>query len=214
VNVAKGKATKQDRILSQYKTFIRESKALSIIEKVIKHHKSQFLNSRVSSRKPFGLATNVRPTITGDLILRYNGGKGPYNRSDISSGLNWIDKWKVITSYLTYDHAGRADKDGKKRIISTLEILAPREICTETYIVVDAFETEAEAMNLYGYIKTKFVRFLISVITSTQHITKANYALVPLQDFTKPWTDMELYEKYGLTEEEIGFIEGMIKGME
>jgi hypothetical protein len=222
VNINNGKTNKQDRKLSQHKTFIRDSKALSIIDKV-NNTESQFLNSKVSSRKPFGLATNVRPTSSGDITLRYNGGKGLFNRNDIAVNSNLIDKWKVITSYLTYDHAGRADKDGQKRIISTLEILAPNEICTETYIVIDSLDTENEASNLYKYIKTKFSRFLMSLLTSTQHITKGNYALVPLQNFTTTsdidWSkpiaeiDQQLYAKYGLSPEEIVFIESMIKVM-
>jgi hypothetical protein len=222
VNINNGKANKQDRKLSQHKTFIRDSKALSILDKVNKNE-SQFLNSKVSSRKPFGLATNVRPTSSGDITLRYNGGKGLFNRNDIAVNSNLIDKWKVITSYLTYDHAGRADKDGQKRIISTLEILAPNEICTETYIVIDSLDTENEASNLYKYIKTKFSRFLMSQLTSTQHITKGNYALVPVQNFTSTsdidWSkpiaeiDQQLYAKYGLSPEEIAFIESMIKVM-
>ena len=61
--------------------------------------------------------------------------------------------------------------------------------------------------------KTKFVRFLVAQVTTTQHISKANFTLVPIQDFSKAWTDAELYEKYGLTDEEIAFIESMIKPM-
>ncbi|MEZ7884256.1 MAG: Eco57I restriction-modification methylase domain-containing protein [Bacteroidales bacterium] len=213
VNVHSGSEIKQERDLSEHKTFIRDSKALPIIEK-INALDNEFYSSRVSSRKPFGLATNIKPKDAGDITLRYSGGRGLYNSIDITTGRDWIGKWKVITSYLTYDHAGRADKDGRKRIISTLEVLAPNEICTETYIVIDAFSTEEEAYNLYKYIKTRFVRFLISQLTSTQHITKGNYALVPIQDFSKPWTDAELYAKYDLTEDEIAFIESMIKPME
>ena len=90
----------------------------------------------------------------------------------------------------------------------------PKAICTETYIVIDAFDTEEEAKNLLAYLKTIFVRFLVSQLTSTQHISKSNFSFVPVQDFSKTWTDAELYEKYGLTEEEIAFIESMIKPME
>ena len=117
-------------------------------------------------------------------------------------------------SYLTYDHAGRADKDGKRRIFSTMEVLQPKTVCTETYLVVDAFSTENEAGNLLLYLKSKFVRFLVSLTTSTQHIAKNNFAFVPVQDFARKWTDAELYVKYGLTDEEIAFIESMIKPME
>ena len=212
INNSNGSVVKLDRNLSEHKTFIRDFNALTIIEKVVNSEK-EFFNNIVSSRKPFGLATNVKPTETGDIALRYSGGKGFFNRVNVSTGLDWIDKWKVITSYLTYDHAGRADKDGKKRIISTLEVLPPNEICTETYIVVGAFNKNIEAQNLCKYLKTKFVRFLISQLTSTQHITKNNYAFVPIQDFTKSWTDEELHAKYGLTDDEIAFIDSTIKPM-
>ena len=67
---------------------------------------------------------------------------------------------------------------------------------------------------MISYIKTKFVRSLIAMITSTQQLSRANFRFVPLQDFTKPWTDEELYKKYNLTDEEIQFIESMIKPME
>ncbi|MEG0693385.1 MAG: Eco57I restriction-modification methylase domain-containing protein, partial [Oscillospiraceae bacterium] len=214
VNVHNGKITKKERKLSEYKTFVRSSEAISILKKILNSEKAVFFDTLVSSQKPFGLRTYVKPSETGDLTLRYSGGKGAYNRIDIITGVEWIDKWKVITSYLSYDHAGRADKEGKKRIISTLEVLQPKEICTETYIVVDTFATENEATNLMAYIKTKFARFLIAQLTSTQHLSKANFAFLPVQDFSKPWTDAELYVKYSLTEDEIAFIESMIKQME
>jgi hypothetical protein len=82
VNIHNGKANKQDRKLSQHKTFIRDSNALSIIDKVNKME-THFLNTKVSSRKPFGLATNIRPTSSGDITLRYNGGKGLFKGGSI-----------------------------------------------------------------------------------------------------------------------------------
>lgn len=95
-----------------------------------------------------------------------------------------------------------------------MEILPPQAVCTETYLVIDAFDNEQYAQNLYTYLCTKFVRFIVAQLTSTQHISKSNFAFVPYQDFSKPWTDSELYAKYGLTEEEIAFIESMIKPIE
>ena len=74
--------------------------------------------------------------------------------------------------------------------------------------------TKKEAENLRDYLSTKFVRFLVGQIAVSQHITKGCFSFVPIQDFSKPWTDEELYAKYGLTDEEIAFIESMIKPME
>ena len=156
----------------------------------------------------------VKPTESGDIKLRYSGGIGPFNRADVTSGLDWIDKWKVTMSYLTYDHAGRPDKNGQRRIFSTMDILPPETVCTETYIVIDCFDTEQEAKNLMAYLKTRFVRFLVAQLAATQHLSKATFGFVPVQDFTEEWTDEKLYKKYELTEDEIAFIESTIRVME
>ena len=201
------------RKLDENETFIRYYEALSIVQKV-RNLSSRYLSETVSSQKPFGLRTYVRPQKEGDLILVSSGGTGPYHRGEVSSGLDWIDKWKLMTSIRTQEHAGQADKDGMKRILSRTEILPPLWICTESYIVIDVQETEERIQNVFSYIKTRFVRFLMSLVTSSQAINKMSFALVPLQDFSKPWTDQELYKKYNLTTDEIAFIESMIKPME
>lgn len=201
------------RQLDDTKVFVRFEQSLSIIKK-IQQYTSEFYDSRVSSQKPFGLRTYTVPTEDGDIKLRYNKGIGPFKRNILTCSLNLVDKWKVITSYLTHDHAGRADKDGKRRIFSTVEILPPQTVCTETYIVIDNFDTKREANNLLEYLKTKFVRFLVAQVTTTQHISKANFTLVPVLDFSILWTDARLYAKYGLTDDEISFIENTIKPMD
>lgn len=201
------------RNLNEHEVFIRYGQALSVVKKVQKQEE-RFLEAIVSSQRPFGLRTYVTPTEEGELQLRYNQGIGPYKRDLVTAGLDWIDKWKVMMSYLTSDHAGRGDKDGKRKIFSSLEILPPNTVCTETYIIVGTYETEEEAKNLESYLKTRFCRFLVSLVTTTQHIAKSSFMLVPVQDFSKPWTDAELYAKYGLTEDEIAFIEGTIRAME
>ncbi len=192
--------------------FIRYGQALPIIEKIREKRYSCY-DSRVSSQKPFGLRTYVTPTGDGDIKLRYSGGIGNFRREEVTAGKEWIDKWKVTTSYLTYDHAGRPDKDGKRRIFSTMDILPPSTVCTETYIVIDVFDTEKEAVNLYNYLQTKFVRFLVSQLTSTQHLSKSNFALVPIMDFKRSWSDTDLYALFNLSTDEIGFINSMIRDM-
>lgn len=212
-NIISGNEQISIRSLDEFDTFIRYSEASDIVKRV-KFLKEESMDSVVSSRKPFGLATTVVPTIDGDLTLRYSKGLGKYNRALVASGKQLIDKWKTIISYVSYDHAGQADKDGMRKVMSVIEVLPPKAICTETYLIAGAFDTEKEAVNLQGYLRTKFVRFLIAQIAVSQHITKGCFAFVPLQDFSKPWTDEELYAKYGLAEEEIAFIESMIRPME
>lgn len=121
------------------------------------------------------------------------------------------------------EHAGQTDKEGRKRIISRLEVLEPGTICTESYLLLDVFDTEEEARNLHKYMRTQFVRFLIGAILLTQNIVRDKFRFVPLQDFTKEsdidWSksveeiDAQLYAKYHLSDEEIAFIESMIKPM-
>lgn len=222
-NHTNGCLTTSQRNLDEYKVFIRFSQAISVFEK-IKLRSTDFYDTHVSSQKPFGLRTYVKPLDSGDLVLRYNGGKGKYKKELITIGIEWIDKWKVIMSYLTNDHAGRSDKDGKRKIFSSLEVLPPKTICTETYIVIDTMDNEQSANYLYKYLCTKFVRFLVAQLTATQHLSKSSFAFVPLQDFTNssdidwskhiPEIDKQLYAKYGLTDVEMAFIEGMIKPME
>ena len=95
-----------------------------------------------------------------------------------------------------------------------MKILKPKEICTQSYLVGGVFGSLEEANNYLSYLKTCFVRFLILQLISTQDISAEKFRFVPLQDFTRPWTDADLYAKYGLTGDEIAFIESMIKPME
>lgn len=109
---------------------------------------------------------------------------------------------------------GQTDQEGRKKIVSKVEVLGPGQICTETYLLLSTFDTESEANNLKGYVKTRFFRFLMSTILLTQNIAKDKFQFIPNQDFSKSWNDEELYAKYGLTDDEIAFIESMIRPME
>ena len=99
----------------------------------------------------------------------------------------------------------------------------PNTCCSETYLLIGPCESLKYAENIISYIKTKFLRFLVLLKKNTQHATNKVYEHVPLQDFTATsdidWSqsladiDRQLYAKYGLSEEEVAFIEGMIKVM-
>ena len=78
----------------------------------------------------------------------------------------------------------------------------------------ESYDSELIAKNAISYIKTKFFHFLLGLKKITQHTSQAFYQLIPLQDFNEEWTDEKLYKKYGLTEDEINFIESMIRPME
>lgn len=212
-NIHNGKIITSVRPLNEFDTFIRHSLAVPIVKKALAL-KEKTMNTEVSSRKPFGFPTNARPTNKGDILLKWNEGIGYIERKDVVIGTEMIDEWKVITSKVSYDHGGLPDKDGMRRVFSKIEILPPKTVCSETYIVVGSFKDKEIAENLEKYLYTKFVRFLVSQLSFSQDITKDRFSYVPTQDFSEEWTDEKLYEKYGLTEDEIAFIDSMIKPME
>ena len=90
----------------------------------------------------------------------------------------------------------------------------PSEICTETFLQIGPFENKIIAENVMSYMNTKFFHLLMFLKKISHHVTSKVYQFVPLQDFSQSWTDEKLYKKYGLTQEEIDFIESMIKAVE
>jgi len=213
INIHREKEIRSIRPLNEFHSLVRFGTAADVIKK-IRLHNEENMSKQVSSRKPFGLGTNIRPSNKGDLILVWNGGEGPIEIEKIEVGKELIEKWKVITSKVSYDHGGQPDKEGKRRVLSRIEILPPNTICTETYIIAGSFDDEESSRNLVGYLKTKFVRFLISQLSFSQDITKDRFSFVPVQNYNESWTDVKLYLKYGLTAEEIEFIESMIRPMD
>ncbi len=192
--------------------FIRYNEAISILKKVIKFNEESF-SQIVSPRKPFGLATNFTSYLkNGDnsFIKIYGNKFTGYLSKDfiIPRNQNWIDKYKIYISKAY----GMGDLS-YTQVIGQPFIGEKNSICTETYILIGPFESLEETKNVLTYMKTKFFRFMVSLIKNTQDCTQKVYQFVPMQDFSKPWTDEELYKKYNLTKEEIDFIESMIKPM-
>ena len=149
------------------------------------------------------------------LTLISSAGESFLLASEVKKGKEFIGKYKVSVGYLNPDRAGVNNaSDGKSSVTTKVRILRPNEVITETYIILGCFDSLTEAENCSCYVKTKFFRYLVLLTLSSMHITKSNFQFVPVQDFSKPWTDAELYEKYGLNDEEIAFIESMIRPME
>lgn len=214
-HIVNGKPDSQNRNIAEFPVFIRFNQAINIIHKVKKDKAN--LSSIVSSRNPYSLSTSERGKGRKDLydcILYTSKGESYYPRRNVLQGLDSIDRFKVMVGRAISGHAGESDSEGQVKVFSTLNVLAPNEICTDTYIIIGNFTEKEKAYNLLSYLKTKFVRFLVLQTITSINITRNNYQFVPLQDFTRPWTDEELYKKYGLTKEEIAFIESMIRPME
>ena len=134
----------------------------------------------------------------------------------------YIGKWKIFLPQAN----GASGKLGEEaaRIISKPVIGKPFEICTDTFLVVGAFDSEAEAQACLKYVKSKFARCLLGILKATQVNTRSTWSKVPLQDFTSAgeidWSlpikeiDARLYSKYNLSEAEIKFIEEKVRAME
>lgn len=212
-NIAKdGSVITEERVLNEFKTFIRYNRAVDIVKKA--QAKGELMMSEtVLSRKPFGLESNQTFDKNGDIILRNSSGLGKIMSSRLLSGFDLVDKWKVIVSKVSFEHAGVPDRDGKMRVLSVVQKLEPHSACTESYLVVGVFDSEAEADNLISYLNTKFARFLIMQMLASMNMSKSSYSYVPVQDWTKPWTDDMLYDKYDLSDDEIAFIENIIRPM-
>lgn len=204
------------RYLNEFRTFIRSAKAVEIVNKVLKVNKDEgdnmLLSDAVSSRKPFGLPTNYTPKKSGipcwfiqKIGLKYAA------TEDVGDPNGFLEKWKLLVPPAPI--AGQTDfsKPVKFYYDGNIRIAKPGECCTESYIVVKAFESEEEALSFKSYLFTKTVRFLLLQTVVSQHVTKKNFCFIP--DFNKysgVYTDKVLCEKWGITEEGWKYIESRI----
>jgi site-specific DNA-methyltransferase (adenine-specific) len=152
--------------------------------------------------------------LANPVLLYQNGGTGYVDRTAIPRNVDWVDQWKVFLSGTASEHGGQTDSTGTRRVFSRILIGRPGTACTETYLVVGRFGSEAEALNLAAYLRTKFVRFLVALRTNTQHLYSERFAFVPDLPMDRAWTDDELYARFGLEPAEIAFIEKTVRPME
>jgi site-specific DNA-methyltransferase (adenine-specific) len=201
------------RQLDAYDVLVRRNEAVRILDKVagfhVKGDSEPNLGDQVSARKPFGL-TNERgkPTPAGvnNAVLVYGNQHTSYApRTAITNNDDWVDQWKVLL-VKAHGTSGRDDVT----ILGEPVVAGPGSACTETYLVIGVCKSEAEARNLAAYMRTRFVRFLVSLRKITQNITRASYKFVPLLPINRAWTDADLYKRYGITTEEATFIASLI----
>lgn len=147
-----------------------------------------------------------------------------YVKKDIiTKNIDIANKWKVFISKGN-GGAGTLGDEKQVAILGKPYLGKAKSVCTDSLIPIGCFDTETEALNLQKYIKTKFLRYIVGILKVSQNVYQNVYQFVPLQDFTEKsdidWSksvaeiDQQLYKKYNLSDEEIAFIDSMIKPME
>ena len=195
-----------------YDIFVRYNEAVGILHKIWKFKEKTF-ETLVSQQKPFGFSTTFKgrdkKINVNEVIVYGSRGVGYVSEIEITVNKELVDKWKILIP-----RAG-SGSDKFPHIILGKPFIPPlHSASTETYVAIGPFKTEAEAKNVKKYISTEFFRFLVMLLKPTQDALRKVYSFVPIQDFTRSWTNEDLYEKYDLDRNEIAFIESMIRPME
>lgn len=204
--------------------FVRFNEGITILKKVMEAETGQCdsldlpisrrFDKLVSARKPFGFDTTFRGHVNrapNDVLLYRNGGTSFVSRSEVKAGLDLVDSWKI---FLGYAAAGTGNKDTyPHRVIPTPFVGTPGTVSSETYLAIGPFATESEMQSAHSYLLCRLTRFLLLLHKPSQHVTRKVYSFVPKQTWDRSWTDTELYAKYGLTDEEIAFVEKVVRPM-
>lgn len=206
----------ESRSLNEYPILVRSNTAIHIIRKVLATSRKT-MDKTVQSYSYFSVRSYERGSDqkqkANDVTLLSSQGKGYFDKNRIEDKNNILSKYKVIITY-AMSGGNKPTSQGDFQVISSLQILFPNEVCTETYLILGVFDNMKDAENMCSYVSTMTFRFLLLQALTSIHITKESFLFVPLQDFSHPWTDEMLYKKYDLKEDEIAFIESMIRPME
>lgn len=211
-NYSVGNGPSTTRNLNARDVFVRDNVGLEILHKVESAKYPSFAAS-LSAHKPFGLRTffhdfcdegkDAIPCLTKD-------GTKHVKRKHIEAGADLIPIWKLAIGRGVFQ-GGAPSKDGKYRVLNTCKVLPANHVCLETYFVTTADWSAKEAQNAADYCWTKFVRFLLKLRTTSQNMSRDTFEWVPILDFTKRWTDEDLYRHFNLSKREIEHIEKVIK---
>lgn len=205
------------RRLDEYDVLVRRNEAVSALEKVRAYRVAGApegtLRDRVSGGKPFGLRTYFHgadaDTGMAQPVKLYGSQRISWvERSEIPTNADWVDDWKVLMTAVQGTSAAVETK-----FLSNPIVVGPGTACSETYLVAGRFPSEEQAQRYATYLRTRFARFLVSLRKATQHAARDVYSFVPDVPLDRDWTDEALYDRYGIDETEVAFIESQVKEM-
>jgi len=221
--IQNGERVTSNRNLGDFDILIREPALAKIVQKVMRQVKdAKTVDTIISNDTPFGIPTNPHSSGKNSITIY------PEPRDDYNISLLYLNKMIRTVAYVSKKDVKKNTTDIEKvkvfipeaagsgtdpYVVGKPEYTAGNSVCSQTFLYA-AFDSEYEAKNFITYLYTKFFRVLVSACKISQHTPSKTYCFVPLQDFSKPWADAELYEKYSLTDGEIAFIEATIKPME
>lgn len=205
------------RKLNEHDIFVRDNIGLSIVKK-IQAVSDEFMDKGVLQLAPFGLRTYIRGEalpFENSIKVLSSEGYGYVSKDDINRNREKMNKYKVVIGRLVPSN-GEVGIDPSKgyKAITCPQVVQNDEVVTETYLVCATLDTLREAVNCCEYLKLKFPRFLLRLTYSSMNVNRANFVFVPNQDFNRSYSDEDLYKKYNLTEDEVAYIERLIRPME
>jgi site-specific DNA-methyltransferase (adenine-specific) len=208
------KKTSMSRKLDEFPIFVRDNTSIRIIEK-IKNRSPKFMSEFVSTRNAYGFVSSERgeeKKFANSLKLISSGGIGYVSRDRVVKNIETIDKYKVTIGKVVPSN-GEVDVTPEMgyRVITTPKIYEPGDIFTESYMLLSSFNTRTEAENFVNFLVSKLPRFLLKQTLTSMNIAKDNFMFVPKMDWSKTYSEQELYSFFELTNEEIEYVNSIMR---
>ena len=203
--------TKVKKYLDEHDIVLLDLDAESILNKV-QECTTSYMSMSVLPQKPFGIRNNFSDWKEAGIPCYKRGRELRYCDEDVvTDRYNIINKWKVCVSAAN-GAAQKEDGVKAKNVLTYTLLLPPGTTCTESYVVLNTFEVNENAEAFITYVKTKFFRFMLGLRVLTPTISRDKFSWVPdMGDYTKEWTDTDLYDMFNLSDDERAYIEAKIK---